>query len=375
MMTNRERVLAIMDGKSPDQIPWIPRLELWWLANRNAGTLPEKYQDWRLRDIERDLGVGTPARNGVIFRTKLKGVQKAVQLDGLDTITEYITPIGTVSTVHRRTPELDKAGIYAMPYEEPIKRPEDYDVMTYIVENTKYIPCYEEYEDYERDIGEDGYPMVSVGDTPFHDFVKNYAGYGKGYLDLVDYTDKVERLMETMAQKAREELWPVLAESPARLLLHGVHLSSQMTPPAMFKKYITPHTKEMSEFLHKHNKVLAQHADNDTGRILGDLKEAGWDMQECFATDPLVPTTLKEARDAWGTDMIIFGGIPSIIMEEEFFTDEEFEEYMIDLFRTIAPGDAFILGVSDNVTAPAKLERVSRVTEMIEQYGKYPVSV
>ena len=177
------------------------------------------------------------------------------------------------------------------------------------------------------------------------------------------------------SQKAREELWPVLAESPARLLLHGIHLSSQMTPPAMFKKYITPHTKEMSEFLHKHNKVLAQHADNDTGRILGDLMEAGWDMQECFATDPLVPTTLKEARDAWGTDMIIFGGIPSIIMEEDFFTDEEFEEYMIDLFRTIAPGDAFILGVSDNVTAPAKLERVSRVTEMIEQYGKYPVSV
>ena len=375
MMTNRERILAIMDGKSPDQIPWIPRLDLWWSANRNAGTLPEKWNGWRLRDIEKDLGVGTPARGGITFRTKLKGTQTEVRLDGLDIHTDYITPVGTVSTVHRRTPELDMAGIYPMPYEEPIKRREDYDVMTYIVENTKYIPCYEEYLDFEEGVGDDGYPMISSGDTPFHDFVKNYCGYGRGFLELYDNTEKAERLMEVMTQKRREELWPLLAKSPARLFVHGAHHSSQMTPPPMFKKYITPYMQEMTEEMHKHGKVIAQHADNDTTQILGDLLEAGWDMQECFATAPLVTTTLKEAREAWGTDMIIFGGIPSTIMEEDFYTDEEFEEYMVDLFRTIAPGDAFILGVADNVTAMGKIERVAKVTELVEEYGKYPISV
>ena len=374
MATTRERVLAIMDGKSPDQIPWIPRLDLWWSAHRNAGTLPEKWNGWRLRDIEKDLGGGTPARGGITFRTKLKGTQKEIRLDGLDIHTDYITPVGTVSTVHRRTDELDMAGIYPMPYKDPIKKPEDYDVMTYIVENTKYIPCYEEYLDYEEGVGDDGYPMVTTGDTPFHDFVKNYCGYEKGLMELYDNTDKVEKLFEVMTQKHREELWPLLAKSPARLFLHGLHHASQTTPPPMFKKYITPYMQEMSEVLHKHGKILAQHADNDTTRILGDLKEAGWDMQECFATEPLVTTTLKEAREAWGTDMIIFGGIPSILMEEEFYTDEQFEEYMIDLFKTIAPGDAFILGVADNVTAMGKIERVTKVTEMVEEYGKYPIS-
>ena len=47
MMTNRERVLAIMDGKMPDQIPWIPRMLLWWLACRNTATLPERYGEVR----------------------------------------------------------------------------------------------------------------------------------------------------------------------------------------------------------------------------------------------------------------------------------------------------------------------------------------
>jgi hypothetical protein len=46
---------------------------------------------------------------------------------------------------------------------------------------------------------------------------------------------------------------------------------------------------------------------------------------------------------------------------------------MIDLFRTIAPGDAFILGVADNVLAEAKLERVARVGEMVREYGVYPI--
>jgi uncharacterized SAM-dependent methyltransferase len=60
-------------------------------------------------------------------------------------------------------------------------------------------------------------------------------------------------------------------------------------------------------------------------------------------------------------------------MEEESFSDEEFEAYMVDMFKTIAPGDAFILGVADNVTAQAKLERVTRVGEMIEEYGTIPI--
>jgi len=48
---------------------------------------------------------------------------------------------------------------------------------------------------------------------------------------------------------------------------------------------------------------------------------------------------------------------------------------MIDLFKTIAPGDAFILGVADNVMPEAKIERVKRVTEMVDEYGWYPIKM
>ena len=39
-MTNRERILAVLDGKSPDRVPWIARLELWYHARLAEGNLP-----------------------------------------------------------------------------------------------------------------------------------------------------------------------------------------------------------------------------------------------------------------------------------------------------------------------------------------------
>jgi hypothetical protein len=86
----------------------------------------------------------------------------------------------------------------------------------------------------------------------------------------------------------------------------------------------------------------------------------------------MVSVTLEEARAAWGTDVIIFGGVPSIILEPSF-PEAEFEEYMRGLFRAIAPGDAFILGVADNVMPTSLIERVERISDLVEQYGTYPV--
>ena len=374
MMTNRERMIAIMEGRSPDRIPWIPRMLLWWLAHRNAGTLPDKYKGWRLRDIERDLGMGTPARNGRVYSTRIRNVDIVSRYDGMSILTDYVTPVGTVSSRARRTVELDLAGIAPLGVEKPIKGPEDYDAMMYIVENTEYTPCYEEYEAYDREIGDDGYPIVNTGDGPFHTYLEKYTGYEKGYLDLADYPKKVEALLDLIGQKHREELWPVIADSPARLILHGSHYDSQTTPPHMFERYITPYFQELSELLHRHDKVLAHHADSDSSRILGHFKDAGYDMVECFTTAPLVPCTLSAARQAWGDSVIIWGGVPSIIVEEAF-PEEEFEAHMMELFSTIAPGDAFILGVADNVTKPADLSRIVRIGEMVEEFGKYPIQV
>jgi hypothetical protein len=86
----------------------------------------------------------------------------------------------------------------------------------------------------------------------------------------------------------------------------------------------------------------------------------------------MVTVTLDEARRVFGNKVIIWGGVPSAIICEGF-PEEEFEQYMMYLFRTIAPGNAFVLGVADNVMPEAIIERVEWVSEMVKALGEYPI--
>ena len=372
-MTHRERIIATLEGRPLDQIPWIPRLALWYNGRKRIGTLPEKYHDWSLQEIEKDLGLGTPARGGGFLSTRQNNVETKSYQDGNDTVTEYITPVGTVSTRHRGSEELSNVGIGGRMMEYMIKGVKDYAVIEYMVENTEVTPNYETYFAYDKTIGDDGFPMPGLGDCPMGRIMREYIGYNNFFYELNDHTAQVEHLCEVLTEHDQRNVWPIVAKSPAKLILHGVHFDSQFTSPPFFQKYFTPYYKEFSRLLHENEKYLACHADSDTSLILTEIMDAGFDMAECFVTYPMVPCTLQQAREAWGNNVVIWGGIPSAIVCEPI-TDEYFEEYMIDLFKTIAPGDAFILGVADNVMPEAKIERIQRVTEMVEEYG-YPIKI
>lgn len=372
-MTNRERLLAILEGRSPDRVPWIPRLDIWHRAQVHRGTLPDRLQGLTLREVERVLGVGTPARAGCVFRVEYQNMDVLTHDEGFNSITEYVTPRGTVRTVLSRSAYEASEGIIGqLPTEYPLKSEEDYEIWMYVVRNTVYIPTYDEYEAYDREIGDDGLPMVSVGDCPFHHWLQSLAGYQQGYLHLADFRPRVEELLQVLTENDRE-MWKVVAQSPAKLFLHGQHLSSQMTPPRYFDQYITPYYQDFTKLLHANGKFVAMHADNDTSAILGNIQQAGFDMVECFITKPMAKITLKDAQDAWGTSVIIWGGIPAIILEESY-PEEEFEAFMEDVFRTITPGDAFIMGIADNAMGGSMLSRIEKVTGMVEKYGNYPVS-
>jgi hypothetical protein len=372
-MTNRERLLAILDGEAPDRVPWIPRLSIWHTAATRRGTLPARFEGMSLREVERELRLGTPARDGHVFVTEQGGDVEITEIrEGDSTVAEYRTPAGTVTTRHRLSDELSAAGIQSLEVEHMVKSPADLAVAAYLYEHVQLTPAFDDYLAYDADIGDDGFPMVQVGDVPFHHFLQKLAGYQNAFYLLADAPAQVQELLERMEAWDRQHLWPVLAECPARLLLHGLHFDSGLTPPPMFERWITPYYRDLTTLLHGRGKSLCTHADNDSRLILGHMKEAGFDMAETFTTEPLVSCTLAEAREAWGSDVIIWGGVPSVILEP-VWSDADFESYMADVFRTLAPGRAFLLGVADNVMPDALPERIERISDMVDAWGELPV--
>ena len=371
-MTNRERILAVLDKKSPDRVPWIARLDLWYHARLAEGNLPTRFRGMNLVEVGRALRTGNPARDGKIFNVRYEGLEVRQERAPGVARQRFITPHGEVTFGRILSETVSGTTDQGLPLEHPIHSVEDYKVLEYIAEHTYYDPCYNDYLAYEAAVGDEGYPMVSCGDVPFHYFLLHLAGYNQAYFEMVDHAEEFEHLIALMEQVDRERLWPVVADSPARLILHGVHFDSQMTPPHMFRKYMTPYYKDFSALLHGRGKSLVWHADDDSKDILAEVKDAGFDMSECFCTAPMVEVTLEEARAAWKGDVAIFGGVPSIILEPTF-PEVEFEEYMRGVFRTIAPGDAFILGVADNVMPTSIIERVERISDLVERHAAYPI--
>lgn len=372
-MTNRERVLAIIDGESPDRIPWIPRLLIWHRAHSMLGTLPERFDGMSLREVEADIGMGTPARDGRVFSSVQEGDVEVTECkEGSSVLTTYRTPAGTVSTRFQSSRELERIGLPSLEVEHMIKGPDDFAPVEYLLTHTTYSPTYDDYLAYEDEIGEDGYPLVAAGDCPFHHFLQKFAGYEGGYYLLYDHTDKVEHLLGTMADLDRDRVWPLIVDSPARLILHGLHFDSSLTPPPMFEKYMTPYYRDLAPLLHDKGKALCMHADNDSSQILTHIQDAGFNMAETFTTDPIVNCTIEETREEWGDSVVVWGAVPSVILEDSY-TDEAFESYMRRVFTAIAPGDAFILGVADNIMPAAKLDRLERIAEMVEMWGNYPI--
>ena len=131
MMTHRERILAVLDRRPPDRIPWAPRLQLWYNARVTEGNLPARYRGMTLRAMERAMGVATPARDGRVFRTRYEGLEVKRTAKGGQILTEFVTPAGTVSQLDVQSDTLEGYADSGLPIEHPIKRVEDYGVMEY----------------------------------------------------------------------------------------------------------------------------------------------------------------------------------------------------------------------------------------------------
>ena len=123
MATRKDVMLAALRGEEVDRLQYVPRLDLWWLANSVAGTLPPRYAGRAQNEIARaegwnlyfrfadDLldpetqrmyvhrGIGLFATRDVLYDFVLpRDVEIDVRREGGRIRVEYRTPVGTVDS-------------------------------------------------------------------------------------------------------------------------------------------------------------------------------------------------------------------------------------------------------------------------------------
>lgn len=374
-MSQRSDALKAMRGKRPERIPFIGRMDLWYNYNRARGTLPQRYQGWHLWDIQRDLGIGVFAFGAWIpkfFRVEHRGVGVRTSSTRTERVVRYDTPHGTLQTRHVLAEELIDADVTGMQVEHMYKDAGDFDALLFLLENTVVTPDYADYEKIQKDIGEDGISLPFTGYVPMHELAHVYMGYETFYYQLHDHPHLVERLHEALTALQWKQL-ELAAGCPAVAIEVGGNYDEQMTPPKIFDLYYAPFYRQVASAFQKMGKILVVHGDGEMKGLLVSLREAGVQVVEALTPAPMTSIDVRAVRRLWKNTMTMWGGIASITLTPTY-SDTEFQEYIMDLFDAVAPGDRFILGFGDNVPTDGLFHRIEWLAKYYREHSAYPLT-
>ena len=375
-----DRITAVFRGLKPDRHPFVTRLETWYKSHLRSGTLPERFAGMSLNQVHRTVGVGQ-LKFMVPYALRLRGVEVSSAFAGdvfyrefepvfenfpgmWDIIsnqkagvthTELKTPLGALHLQHEILPE----GIFTAtePYlkEHLIKGDDDYRVVEYILERAEFVPLFEKIAAEQAALGGIAFVVPLLQRMPFQQVLLEFIGELNLFYALYDNPIQVQRLLDLLDQQMLEVL-DKLADFPWIYVEFPDNLHSLMTNPKLFGQYCLPAFQRYTHILHGQGKIVGSHTDGEVKPLLGLLKESGLDVCESFSPQPLTDCTFEDAWNAWQGSPLIWGGIPSPLLEETV-SEPAYRDYVQQLLETVG-NDPVIFGVVDLFMRHNSIDRV-----------------
>ncbi len=399
MLTHKQRTLMAARGEMPDLLPYVPRIDLWYNANSLFDTLPGKHKGRTQDEISRAEGwalhkvvpeflkiqkpedtlhraLGIYSLKEMVFDYKFSPeIEIEVQKEGDYTKVIYHTPLGQVSTRVMYSEEMKRSGASITWIDEHVlKKPEDYKVVGYLFENLTLTPSFEDFRKWQDYVGDDGVActMVGLASSPMHHIQKEFLDATDFYFHYNDNAKEMRALAESVSHFFDQAL-QIIADSPAEMVLWGANYDDMITYPAYFEKEIAPWIRKASDVLGEKGKLVLCHCDGENLGLMDLIRDSGMHVAEAICPHPMTKVRIDEYYRRWGDMLTIFGGMPSNMLLAESATDEELEAYLDHLFKVIAPGKRFILGVADTTPPNAVFDRLIRIGERVEREARLPL--
>lgn len=314
------------------------------------------------------LGFPVAARFRNCFQFRFEAAHWTRQEEDGYTTTTCRVSNHTLKSVEQLTPDMAAAGMLPHVIEYLCKTAADYRALITAWESCRVTAREDEFRAFDTRIGEDGLPMLIMNACPAHHVALNYTGYERFYLDQMDEPELLDQLIQTIARIYREQMWPLAAQSSAKLLLHGAHFSAAMTPPPIFEKYFVPYFVDFNAAMQAAGKWVCFHSDAALDILLPRIPEMGFDAADCLAAAPLVKETLADYVEIWGGKVIAWGGLPSVIFPPTFPL-QEYKDYVLSALAFASGRNDVILGSGDIVMPGTPWERLVFLSEAARGQG------
>ena len=355
MKSFRERVMAVLRRKSVDLIPFAPYDNL----------VPRGTVERMLRN--RGMGL---CHRCPLYWDERPGVRVERWSEGGVEHIVYKTPVGEVSkAVKRHLGRIADGGVVEV--ERLIKEETDYEPVIFMVNSSVVHDNYKAFLDAVRDLGGDGV-VRGEGLNPPYAASYYYFGLRNWAVEQRVHPESFRRLLEAL-EMYNERAWPIVLNSPAEFVSMGE--LSGLYGPREFRRYCLPFYERYIPKLHKRGKICAIHAHAlNLSAFKEVIAETGVDVVEAFTPPPVGDLSVKEARAAWGSDVVIWINFPETVFYEG---PEKTMEYTLKLLESDA-GNPLVIGftemglygVKDEFTREVFVRGFNAIMDAIERFSE-----
>ena len=367
-MTERERLLMVLKGETPDRVPWFADLGHWFRA--------ESGQQWDLFKVSnctedvvklhQEVRAGWYVEVGSLHEEYYEdGVVREREIVGDRANERFLTPIGEIHMERKWNPISFSWDITKL----MVENINDLKILLYAVERKGFVPKYENWRKIEEIGGDVGLGFPGLGYTGLGSLMSYYMGVQNTIYALYEEPEIMKQYIDTFNKK-HLELVDLYCKSPAPHMIFTDNLSGDVQPQDIFREYSFNHYKAIAEHLHKAGKTVSTHIDGMINGIIGITAEAGIDVADACTPKPTGDLTPLEIRKQAGNKMILMGGIsPAMWLPET--SEKEFIAHVREWLDLRRINSRLVQSAGDQVPPGTELNRIKLVYDIVEEYGRY----
>jgi len=351
-MTLRERVSTALKGGLPDQIPFTSYPV--FVPDREV----QRLGDLGLALVERVPPYTRRCPNVEVETREIAGEKHPTK------IVRHRTPVGELTQKLVYEPGYGSGWIV----EHLVKRPEDYDVLEFMVRDEVIEPDIDQFVARDRAIGDRGMAVPNAADPTMQELWRRYTGMERFGLDWYDCRDQVRRVLDAMSER-NETIWKIAAETPSDFCISGGNISGDIIGPPMFDELIMPHFEAEARVVHPSGKKVLNHMDGFLKSLVTAIARCPVDVVEAFNPLPDGNLPISTARQAWPGKAISTNFPSSIHLQPH----DQIRATTLDLLRAAAPGDGFVVGITEDVPRHLVADTLTVIAQALNELGACPL--
>ncbi len=363
-MNQRDRLMAVFEGKPLDHLPWLADLSYWHFAAEKRGTLPLPYQghEGYLR-LHRELGVCIYYGMGLSPALLQREGVKEESIEEGDRAVDRIECDGQVLEQHRRW--LPESCCWAIT-RHYVTEVSQLAVVREIYRRTRYLPN-PDADAPLRDVGEDGLPILPLPRSPLPALFVDWVGVEGTVFLMADAREEVEETLAVI-DRANDGFFSLLSRTSAHLCHFCDNLSAE-TIGGYWDAYCADYYRRRVAQVHAAGKYCVTHLDGATRGLIRRLVDAGLDGIESLTPKPVGDITMEEMSQLMEpSDCVFWGGLPGAMFVPPWDWDS-LREMVGRLHRLHHSGRRVVVGSADQVPPDAHLDDVRRIAERLAQLG------